>query len=116
MKMDRDIVEDDEERKDQRKDETFFVSCVDESEYVYVFSHKSAKDSRKGSGFQHKIKDCKEVPEEIRNKDLFGMGYPYYISLYEKYIAISTDYGVCLLEIADSSSVWDNYKIIDYYN
>lgn len=32
----------DEERKDYRKDDSFYVCCVDESEYVYVFSHKSS--------------------------------------------------------------------------
>ena len=49
------IVEEDEE--DPRNNETFYVCCVDESEVVYVFSHKSASELRKG-GFSHKIRDC----------------------------------------------------------
>jgi len=95
------IAEDDEE--DPRKNDNFYVCCVDESEIVYVFSHKSALDPRKG-GFCHKIRDCKDLPEEIRNKDLFGMGYPYYICMYENKVAISSDYGVAFLEITNTES------------
>jgi hypothetical protein len=39
------------------------------------------------------------MPKEVQNKDLFGMGYPYFISYYLNYLAVSTDYGVLLLEV-----------------
>ena len=97
------IREEDEERKGEAKDESaFYVCAVDESETIYIFSHKSSAN-RKIGGFSQKIRDCKDLPLEIRDKDLFGMGYPYYIQFYDTFVAVSTDYGVCLLDITDTS-------------
>jgi hypothetical protein len=48
------IREEEEEKKQERSsaDKAFYVCCIDESEYVYVFSHKSAEINKKGaSGF-----------------------------------------------------------------
>ena len=43
---------------------------------------------------------AKDIPKEVSNKDLFGMGYPYYVCLYgEKLVACSSDYGVLLFEV-----------------
>ncbi|CDW91154.1 UNKNOWN [Stylonychia lemnae] len=87
------IREDIEEQKSQ-KDETFQYCCVDESEIVYIFSDKTSFVNKKNSGFQHRIRDCKDVPSDLKDKDLFGMGYPYYICMYGKAVACSSDYGV----------------------
>lgn len=46
-----------------------------------------------------KIRDCVELPEELNDKDLFGMGYPYMVVMYGKYVACASDYGICLLEL-----------------
>ena len=46
------------------------------------------------------------LPDELREKDLFGMGYPYYVCLYANLIAFSTDYGVAQLK-------YDQSKLID---
>lgn len=46
---------------------------------------------------QARIKGLPGIPEEVREKDLFGMGYPYYVCLYKDVIAMSTDYGVVVL-------------------
>ena len=50
-----------------------------------------------------KIKQGRDIPEEIADKDLFGMGYPYFVVYYGNYVAVSTDYGICLLEIIDNT-------------
>lgn len=76
---------------------------MDESEIVYIFSDKTTFINNKNSGFQHKIRDCKDIPGELKDKDLFGMGYPYYICFYGRYVACSSDYGVCFLEVTDTS-------------
>ena len=76
----------------------FFVACIDESEYLSIFSAKTASNAGRG-GFQRKIRESKGTPEEIASKDLFGMGYPYFISMYEDKVVCSSDYGLCLLEI-----------------
>ena len=33
---------------------------------------------------------------EQKNKDYFGMGYPYFIQIYDRYVACTSDYGVLL--------------------
>jgi len=33
----------------------------------------------------------------LREKDLFGMGYPYYCVSYHDFIAVTTDYGIALI-------------------
>jgi len=36
------------------------------------------------------------IPQSVKSLDLFGMGYPYYICLYDRLITCSSDYGVLL--------------------
>lgn len=38
------------------------------------------------------------MPIELLEKDLFGMGYPYFVALYSDNIALSTDYGIVFLK------------------
>jgi len=44
-----------------------------------------------------KIKQAQDCPKNMEKKDFFGMGYPYFISIYSTYVACSTDFGVVLL-------------------
>jgi hypothetical protein len=46
-----------------------------------------------------KLTDCENIPAEVAKKDLFGMGYPYFINHYNNHIAITSDYGVILAEL-----------------
>jgi hypothetical protein len=34
------------------------------------------------------------------------MGYPYYCCMYDNYVACSSDYGVCFLEITNKEAFW----------
>ena len=46
------------------------------------------------------VKKALNMPKEIKEKDLFGMGYPYHICYYgEKVLAVSSDYGVLVMNI-----------------
>ena len=46
------------------------------------------------------IRNATRLSEDLSNLDLFGMGYPYHVRFYaEKYIAVSSDYGVLLFEV-----------------
>jgi hypothetical protein len=74
----------------------FTLACIDEGENIYVF--KSKLGSKKASSISTSIKSLANVADEIRQKDLFGMGYPYFISLYTDMIAFSTDYGIVYLK------------------
>ena len=44
------------------------------------------------------LKSLSNLSPELRDKDFFSMGYPYYICLYSEYVTFSTDYGVLLLK------------------
>jgi hypothetical protein len=74
--------------------DAFTLCCIDESENIYVYKGKSG---RKPSLISTSLKSFTNIPQELREKDLFGMGYPYYVSLYGPNIALSTDYGVIYL-------------------
>lgn len=98
-----DIKEEEEVKEPQKVDEKqFYVCVIDESESVNIFSHKTMANQGRG-GLQKKIKECPELPLEIRNKDLFGMGYPYYCVYYGKRVVCSSDFGVLLFEIDETS-------------
>lgn len=86
-------LEIDEEAK--ADDPRFTLCCVDEAENLYIFKSKDGKNTKSISTL---IKPLSGVPEELREKDLFGMGYPYYCTLYSNYVAVSSDYGVALLK------------------
>lgn len=97
-------IKEDEESKSnprpaEKSNEEFKVCVVDESEYVYIFDNKSGSNPKNSAENQYRIKDCKELPQEIKDKDLFGMGYPYFVTYYDNRVAVSADYGVCLLYI-----------------
>lgn len=89
-------------REESKEDSQYYICCIDESEYLSIFSHKTTENGGKGA-FQQKIRSCKETPAEIKDKDIFGMGYPYFVALYGRYVACSSDYGVCFLQITDES-------------
>jgi len=54
------------------------------------------KSGPKISRQKFKIQESTDIPQELVKKDLFGMGYPYFICLYHNYIAVTSDYGVML--------------------
>ena len=74
-------------------EEGYKLVALDESQNIYVF------DGFGGSVKQtkYKLTDSFNIPKEVAEKDLFGMGYPYFINLYQNYIAVTSDYGVILL-------------------
>jgi len=83
----------DEEAK--ADDPRFTLCCVDEAENVYVFK---SNDGRTSKSITTLLKPLSGLPEELREKDLFGIGYPYYCAVYSDKVAISSDYGVALLK------------------
>ena len=70
-----------------------------------MFKASGGGNGKKVSNITTQIKTLANVPEEIRQKDLFGMGYPYFICLYTDMIAFSTDYGIVYLKYDPSKLV-----------
>ena len=82
------------EEIDEEAGDGFTLCCLDESEYIYVFKGPAKQPPR----ISENVKRMGNLPQELREKDLFGMGYPYYVTLYGSTIAFSSDYGVVLLK------------------
>lgn len=88
-----DDLEIDEESKG---DTRFTLCCLDESESIYILRGGSPANPKKVDMISQSAKSLGNIPQELREKDLFGMGYPYYMSLYGNLVSFSTDYGVVL--------------------
>ena len=88
-----------ESHSPQLDEDTFYVCCLDESMNVCLMTNKNQAS---GKFLTHKLPlgNCLNLPKELKNKDLFGMGYPYHIRMYaEKILVITSDYGVLYLEV-----------------
>ena len=64
---------------------------IDASENLSVYRGKGSKLEEQST---FSIKNAKGFPQELRGKELFGMGYPYYVVMYDQGIAFSSDYGI----------------------
>lgn len=54
---DRVVEEQKEEFKGRSDDKEYYVCCIDESEHLNIFSHKTTANAGRG-GFHMKIRDC----------------------------------------------------------
>ena len=70
--------------------------ALDEGEAITVFKSSSSKSE------VFKVSQAEGIPEETAKKDLFGMGYPYFISGYDRHVAVTTDYGILLFSVERS--------------
>ena len=70
---------------------------MDESQNISIFQKVST--DKVAEHCIYKIVESIDMDDTLRKKDLFGMGYPYFISYYYKYIAVTSDYGVLFFEI-----------------
>lgn len=77
----------------------YVISCIDESETVSLWD-TSKPDPRNNALICQKIKEAGGFLQKDEDKDLFGMGYPYFITSYNNLVAFSTDYGIILLKMS----------------
>ena len=78
--------------------EEYNVICLDESQYLTIF--KRIEEGQKMlNKMEFKVEQAAGMPKDVASKDLFGMGYPYFVSWYDKYVALTSDYGVLLFQI-----------------
>ena len=78
------------------------ISAVDDSENVYVFFHNQVTRTNNVRNINIKRIKSGENAASIQNKHFFGMGYPYFISGYDRYVAVTTDYGILLFTVERS--------------
>jgi len=78
-------------------EDTFYAVSLDESWNVMIYTNKWKQTFET---FKFNLRSSITNAKEIKGRDLFGMGYPYHIKFYgEKYLAISSDYGVLFFTI-----------------
>ena len=70
------------------------MACLDESQTITVFQKNENLIKQ-----ELKIQDAAGLSKDQRKKDWFGMGYPYFICIYDSQICCSSDYGVLLFKI-----------------
>ena len=85
-------IRDDEESKF----EEIRLVALDESGNIYIYDILGERDPIL---LVYNIKKLPSFPAELKKKDLFGMGYPYMIHGYGKYVAVVTDFGLLLFSI-----------------
>ena len=85
---------------EESKSSNYVISVVDDSEVVSIYETES-RSARPTAKHSVSIKQSKSFPDSYREKAFFGMGYPYYISSYGSHVAVSTDYGICLLKFGE---------------
>jgi hypothetical protein len=71
----------------------FLISAADDSETISIFD----TDKVGKPAYSTKIKQSQGSPSHLKTKDLFGLGYPYFICAYDGHVAVTTDFGICLL-------------------
>jgi hypothetical protein len=72
------------------------IATADDSETILLFDTEKL-DSKGKATHSVKIKQSSSAPANLKQKDLFGLGYPYFICSYDGHVAVSTDFGICLL-------------------
>jgi hypothetical protein len=83
---------------EEQTQQSYIITAIDDSESVLIFD--SEKINQNGRPLQScKINSFKEIPPKIKQKDLFGLGYPYFICSYANRLAFSSDYGIFVFEI-----------------
>lgn len=73
------------------------IATADDSEMLCMFDTEKIEAKGKPR-YSSKIKTSANAPGSLKQKDLFGLGYPYFICSYGEHVAVSTDFGICLLE------------------
>lgn len=80
----------------ENEQEYVVISTADDSETISLFDTEKL-DSKGKATHSVKIKQASSAPATLKQKDLFGLGYPYFICSYDGHVAVSTDFGICLL-------------------
>lgn len=73
--------------------DSFKIIILDLKCNVILFDYKSGKEE-----FLFNLEDLSGIDQIVKDQRFFSMGYPYYIKISKKYLAISSDYGCLILE------------------
>ena len=88
------------ENEGEKDKELLFIGILDIDCNVFLYNYK--KDSCKL--LFNLEKDDIGIDEDIKGQRFFLFGYPYYIKITKKYIAITSDYGCILVQYSSSDN------------
>ena len=78
-----------------RENQSFYIVFLDENENIVELKFKSELNMNNKQNLEVKLKkninEIKGISEELKNKGLFNLDFPYYIKNSPKYIALTTD-------------------------
>ena len=77
---------------DENNYETLKIVVVDLNCNIILYNYKTNKEE-----FLFNMENL-AIDQVIKDQRFFSMGYPYYIKISKQYMAISSDYGVVLLQ------------------
>ena len=74
----------------------FLVSLVDDSGSVTIYDAGNLKGKGEPS---HKaiIKEVEGIPDTLKDREFFGLGYPYFVTCLNDRVCFSTDFGIMSL-------------------
>ncbi len=96
--VDNDSNEEEKIDLEGQTDASYTVVAIDDSESVSVFYYPDGQKSNTRVRACSKIKLLEGFPTKLKQKDLFGLGYPYFVSFYADHLAFSSDYGICVVK------------------
>ena len=83
-----------ENNNDNQEDESFYLILIDIDCNIILYNSKEDK-----SEILFNLEtDNLNIDKDIKEQKFFSFGYPYYIRMTQKYIAISSDYGCILVQ------------------
>ena len=77
--------------KDENEDMRFYIFILDNNGNMNMYKNKKNRTI-------FNLYDVKGIDESYKKKKFFSVGYPYYFVLNELYFAITTDYGLFVIE------------------
>ena len=94
---------------DENNYESLKIIFVDIFCNVYLYSFKTIKQE-----ILFNMEDL-EIDQVIKEQRFFSMGYPYYIKVSKQYMAISSDYGIVLLQHVPFEKIIIQINLINKY-
>ena len=87
-----------------REDKYYIIIFIDENQNIVELKFKNDLNSINKQelkiNLKKNINDIKGISEELKNKGLFNLDFPYYIKNSPKYIALTTDQACFLFKKA----------------
>ena len=83
--------EDEKEENDTNDKRQYNIIFIDVEQNICEFKFKNELNNKLEKAFNINVKDINGISNELKNKGLFDLDFPYYIKNSPNFIAITTD-------------------------